>query len=174
MNRTRESGATLIEMLIVVAIISILANLAIPGVQYALKRAQAVAVVGDFKVVEQAVIEYYRDEGELPRNRGVRREPRELRPYLDGRVDWNKARYKLDWENWSGRRRARRYGMNAGLAIRTPDTELLGMIQQVYDGPLVRCNSSRRWGQCYAFVIDPNGNPLPNRRNRRNRRNRNN
>lgn len=55
-NRTR--GFTLVEIMIVVAIITLLASLAIPGLLRARKRAQASRVKDDLRLIEAAVDQY--------------------------------------------------------------------------------------------------------------------
>jgi prepilin-type N-terminal cleavage/methylation domain-containing protein len=57
-NRTRPDGFTLVEIMIVVAIITLLASLAIPGLLRARKRAQASRVKDDLRLIEAAVDQY--------------------------------------------------------------------------------------------------------------------
>ena len=55
---TRRAGFTLVEIMIVVAIITLLAALAIPGILRARKRAQASRVKDDLRLIEAAVDQY--------------------------------------------------------------------------------------------------------------------
>jgi len=55
---TRRAGFTLVEIMIVVAIITLLAALAIPGFLRARKRAQASRVKDDLRLIEAAVDQY--------------------------------------------------------------------------------------------------------------------
>lgn len=55
---TRQAGFTLVEIMIVVAIITLLASLAIPGFLRARKRAQASRVKDDLRLIEAAVDQY--------------------------------------------------------------------------------------------------------------------
>lgn len=57
-QRTRRAGFTLVEIMIVVAIITLLAALAIPGFLRARKRAQASRVKDDLRLIEAAVDQY--------------------------------------------------------------------------------------------------------------------
>jgi prepilin-type N-terminal cleavage/methylation domain-containing protein len=57
-QRTRQVGFTLVEIMIVVAIITLLAALAIPGFLRARKRAQASRVKDDLRLIEAAVDQY--------------------------------------------------------------------------------------------------------------------
>lgn len=56
--RARRLGFTLVEIMIVVAIITLLAALAIPGFLRARKRAQASRVKDDLRLIEAAVDQY--------------------------------------------------------------------------------------------------------------------
>lgn len=55
---TRRAGFTLVEIMIVVAIIALLATLALPGLLRARKRAQASRVKDDLRLIEAAVDQY--------------------------------------------------------------------------------------------------------------------
>ena len=57
-RRRDEAGAGILELLIVVAIVGILANITVPLLLYAVKRAQAQSIINDFLVVQQAAIQY--------------------------------------------------------------------------------------------------------------------
>ena len=57
-QQTRRAGFTLVEIMIVVAIITLLAALAIPGFLRARKRAQASRVKDDLRLIEAAVDQY--------------------------------------------------------------------------------------------------------------------
>jgi prepilin-type N-terminal cleavage/methylation domain-containing protein len=56
--RTRSSGFTLVEIMIVVAIIALLAAIAVPGFLRARKRAQASRVLNDLRLIDSAVDQY--------------------------------------------------------------------------------------------------------------------
>jgi prepilin-type N-terminal cleavage/methylation domain-containing protein len=57
-QRTQRAGFTLVEIMIVVAIITLLAAIAIPGFLRARKRAQASRVKDDLRLIEAAVDQY--------------------------------------------------------------------------------------------------------------------
>lgn len=64
----RNSGFTLIELMIVVAIISILATLALPSYQDRVIKTQVGEGLVLAEVVKQAMADYYRKHGRLPKD----------------------------------------------------------------------------------------------------------
>jgi prepilin-type N-terminal cleavage/methylation domain-containing protein len=56
-NRGR-GGFTLVEIMIVVAIIALLASIAVPGFMRARKRAQASRVLNDLRIIDSAIDQY--------------------------------------------------------------------------------------------------------------------
>ena len=57
-NSQRQNAFTLVEIMIVVAIIALLAAIAVPGVLRARKRSQASRVVNDLRLIDSAVDQY--------------------------------------------------------------------------------------------------------------------
>lgn len=58
-NRNQErTGFTLVEIMIVVAIVALLAAIAVPGFMRARKRAQATQVINDLRMIASAVDQY--------------------------------------------------------------------------------------------------------------------
>lgn len=55
---TRRSGFTLVEIMIVVAIIALLAAIAVPGFLRARKRSQASRVINDLRLISSAIDQY--------------------------------------------------------------------------------------------------------------------
>src|SRR5438067_9131126 len=53
-----KGGFTLVEIMIVVAIIALLASLAVPGFLRARKRAQATSIKNDLRLIDAAVDQY--------------------------------------------------------------------------------------------------------------------
>lgn len=57
-NLRRDQGFTLVEIMIVVAIIALLAAIAVPGFLRARKRSQASRVINDLRLIDSAVDQY--------------------------------------------------------------------------------------------------------------------
>ena len=56
--RTKHAGFTLVEIMIVVAIIALLAAIAVPGFLRARKRSQAAKILNDLRMIDSAVDQY--------------------------------------------------------------------------------------------------------------------
>ncbi len=65
-----ESGFTLLELLLVVAIIGIIAGIAIPALLNALAKARVNAMIAECRTVHEAFLEYYKDHDQYPDSTG--------------------------------------------------------------------------------------------------------
>jgi prepilin-type N-terminal cleavage/methylation domain-containing protein len=64
-SHRRRGGFTLVEIMIVVAIIALLASIAMPGFLRARKRAQASRIINDLRLLEGAVDQYALENNKL-------------------------------------------------------------------------------------------------------------
>ena len=62
-SQKRRSGFTLVEIMIVVAIIALLAAIAVPGFLRARKRSQASKVLNDLRMIDSAIDQYAIENG---------------------------------------------------------------------------------------------------------------
>jgi prepilin-type N-terminal cleavage/methylation domain-containing protein len=104
MKKRTERGFVLIELMIVVAIIGILVNLAFPQYYRLIKKAEAAKVIGDLHSIHIAVSTYYAGAGDYPDDRGPGSIPPKLKPYLDEQISFKIPDLDIlyDWDNWSG------------------------------------------------------------------------
>lgn len=97
----RRGGFTLVELLVVTAIVGILAGLAIPNMRTVLLRARATELVGDMEVVRVAALTYHGTNFRWPDEVAVGVIPTGLDAYLPDGYSFNRDGYDLDYENWS-------------------------------------------------------------------------
>lgn len=64
----KKNGFTLLELLTVIAIISLLAAMVFPNLGKVRARARIAKVVSEFKTIELALMEYYSEHGGFPAN----------------------------------------------------------------------------------------------------------
>ena len=76
---SKKSGFTLVEIMIVVAIIALLAAIAVPNFLRARKRSQATRILEDLRILDHALDEYAIDNGKGP---GVSPSFADLQPFL--------------------------------------------------------------------------------------------
>lgn len=63
--KPRRAGFTLVEIMIVVAVISLIAAIAVPGFMRARKRAQATTVKNDLRLIDNAISQYAVDTNKI-------------------------------------------------------------------------------------------------------------
>jgi prepilin-type N-terminal cleavage/methylation domain-containing protein len=152
-RRSREAGFTLLELMIVCAVIGIIANIAIPGLYSALYRAKAARIIEDFNLVRTTVHEHYADHSFYPPEQGPGTEPPELASYLQGRLVWTHEDYQYDWELWvdgSGNPTEPATGVLVGFSIVTSDPDLANAVHKIFKGTIIDTIPGHT-----TFVIEP-------------------
>jgi len=152
-RRSREAGFTLLELMIVCAVIGIIANIAIPGLYQALYRGKAAKIIEDYNTVRAMVHVHYADHSFYPPELGPGVEPPELTPYLQGRLEWEHQDYQYDWELWvddAGNPTEPSTGVLVGFSIVTNDPELAAAVRRLYKGMILDTIPNHT-----TFVIEP-------------------
>jgi prepilin-type N-terminal cleavage/methylation domain-containing protein len=159
-TRERQRGFSLVELLVVVAVIGILAAIAVPALRYAAAYARATRIVTDFNFFRTALMEYHNDSGQVPPETGPGIEPPELQEYLEGKLAWTEVGFAWDWENWraaDGSATQPETGVVHGLTLRTQDTGLVSLVRSAWGGGEAREIA----GYGYVFVIEGIGEGAP-------------
>ena len=129
-------GFTVIEMLIIMVIVTILASIAFPLYHGATKNAEAIKVISDIRVIQQAALDHFADNGTYPRSRGWRRVPPELVSHLRDGFTFQHGGVDYRWRRWSTATGIPRRNRRAliGVTVRTSDRELLQKIRNLWNG----------------------------------------
>jgi prepilin-type N-terminal cleavage/methylation domain-containing protein len=99
-----QDGFTLLELLIVVAVIGIIAAITIPALVKAKVKSKTAVIIMDFHTVREAAILYNSDNNTYPPDTGPGVYPPEFKDYLTPKFNFANpdAIYSYDWENWTG------------------------------------------------------------------------
>ena len=152
----RESGFTLVEIMIVVAVIALLAAIAVPSFARARKRAQNAKFINALRIGSDAADLYaIENNGKYPPdvNRGV--VPPELTSYLDPTFDWTAPTPiggRWDWEFGV-------YSVIAAISVvidGAADLERMAEIDRQYDdGDLASGRFQQLGADRFAVIIAP-------------------
>lgn len=115
---------TFVELMIVVAIIGIVANIALPRLHDVRRRAEAASVIRDFIVVRGAAFDRFANAGEYPPTGGWGQVPPELVSALPLGFTFSKPNVTYRWRRWTlGRGGPQLSGESVvlGLQIKTSD-----------------------------------------------------
>ncbi|HZN54803.1 MAG TPA: type II secretion system protein [Candidatus Polarisedimenticolaceae bacterium] len=152
-KRSREAGYTLLELLIVCAMIGVIMNIAIPGLYEGMYRAKASRIIEDYNMVRTMVHQHYADHSFYPPDTGPGVEPPELSPYIQNRLQWTHEDYQYDWELWvdgSGNPTEPATGVIVGFSIVTSDPKLAAAVHRIYRGIILDTIPNHT-----TFVIEP-------------------
>jgi prepilin-type N-terminal cleavage/methylation domain-containing protein len=150
--RARRGGFTLVEMVVVVAVVSILARIALPNLQESVIRARAAAAMGDVDVVRTAAANYHARTNLWPVETPPGVVPPELTQDLPEGFIFERGEYQLDWEHWS---------LPDGLPPHTAAKTLIGVSIITSDdllgnavAALIGNNGWYSLGRSYTFLVE--------------------
>lgn len=148
----RRAGFTLVEIMVVAAIVGILAGLAIPNLRTMILRARAAEVAGDMEAVRVAALSYNADHLTWPAESAVGTIPAGLDEYLPENFSFDGNGYQLDFENWSlpsGLPSDPNTTRLIGVSVNTADETLGNAVLELLGGAVVFST-----GQAHTIVID--------------------
>lgn len=134
MNRR---GFTLLELFIVLAILGVLANIAVPSYHDMRRRAEAAQVIGDFSAVRSAAFQQYPESESFPATGAAGVVPPEFAAYLPAGFTFTRGTATYRWRKWTipgGLPGNPSQTELMGLEIQTADAELLAAIKGLYGG----------------------------------------
>ncbi len=101
----KRSGFTLIEVLIVVAILGILASFLVPNIVQAHYKGRASRIVSDSRIIRDTLLRYHIERNSWPRSRGWGIIPPELRSYLPAGAQFDMSAWQtsLAYTNYSNK-----------------------------------------------------------------------
>lgn len=132
-------GFTLIEILVTLAIVSVLASLAIPSIGGAKRRAHAARVIGDFNAIRVATMDHYAANSTYPATAGVGTVPPALVRSLPGRFSFRYGAVTYRYRRWAlanGLPTNPRQAVLVGVEVTTTDRKLMTSIKGIYRGSL--------------------------------------
>lgn len=112
LRNKRQCGFTLVEIMIVVAVIGLLAAIALPNFVKARQVSQTTRMYADMKTAGTAFEVYAVENGDYPANAAPGEIPPGMAPYL-GRFPWTRKTVLEGTWNWD----YDRYGFRAGISI---------------------------------------------------------
>ena len=130
----KRRGFSLIELIMVMALVGILSAIAVPRLRGAALRAHAAHIIADFSTIRIAGIQYYTEtSGDLPPTEPPGVLPPDLQYLLPDGFEFSYQTVTYRWRRWSvtlpgGERYA------AGLELDSPDEALIAEIMELYQG----------------------------------------
>ena len=139
MSRRPRAGWTMIELLMVLLIMGILVNIAVPALRLIRRRAEAARVIGDIRAIQIAAQSHHADRGTFPPTENFGVVPITMIPMLPQGFEFRYGEVLYRWH---------RYALPEGLPafpgqtlllaveVQTPSPELAATIRTLYKGRL--------------------------------------
>jgi prepilin-type N-terminal cleavage/methylation domain-containing protein len=154
-RRRIEGGFTLIEVLIVVAVIGIIAAIALPSFIKMKTRSKTAVIASDFHHFRDQVYLYESDYNLVPPETGLGDKPPELDEYLGRQFTFKpELMYWYDWENWTGEDGNQDdggTGVSKGFSVYTQDPDLGAALVQRFPNDLIMRQTQPDY---YTFIIE--------------------
>lgn len=136
--KTRRRGWTLVELLVVLAIVGVLATIVMPYYWETRYRAIAASIISDYNTVRVSALSYHATNAALPATNGWGVTPPEFKPMLPDSFSFSHGdAYEYRWNLWAGTELGGEFAANglvAGLSVRSTNLRLIEAIQHTYQG----------------------------------------
>lgn len=151
MNNFSKKGFTLIEIMIVVAIIGVLSAIAVPSMLDAGNKTRARRFAREIQTAGQAFVQYSFDHGEYPKDCMPSQMPMGMANYLKG-FPWTEDTViggQWDWDFGQ-------FSTRAGVSVYNPNwnDEQMKMIDAVMDDGDLSSGQFRKRSQGYIYVLE--------------------
>ncbi len=151
MKRRRKEGFTLVEIMIVVAVIGVLAAIAVPSMLSAGNTARARRFAREIQNVGAAFVQYAYDHGDYPPDTTPARIPTGMAPYLKN-FPWSEQTViggQWDWDY-------KQFSTHAGVSVYMPtwDDEQMLEVDRVMDDGNLSTGQFRKRSQGYIYVLE--------------------
>lgn len=148
----KKSGFTLVEIMIVVAIIGVLVALSIPAFQKAREVVQINRFIADIRVAADAFTMYSMDNASYPADEIPGNMPEGMAGYL-AKMDWTGTTViggQWDWD-------LDQFGFHAGVSVYQPNwsDEKMRLIDERLDDGNLNTGLFRQRQDGFIYVIDP-------------------
>jgi prepilin-type N-terminal cleavage/methylation domain-containing protein len=126
----RRRGFSIVELLITMAIIGLLAQIAIPRYGEMKRRAVASAILADVHAIRIAAFSYYTEHGTFPPDAGTGQLPAQLVDNLPLGFTFDRPDYDYDWHVWSQTNGAGGTETLVGITVLVNDSRLAAQLVQ--------------------------------------------
>lgn len=152
MSGRRRNGWTMIELLMVLVIMGILVNVAVPALRLIRRRAEAAHVIGDIRAIQVAAHSHHAERGVFPPSEGFGVVPATMMPMLPDGFDFRYAGTLYRWHRFALPEGLPAFpGQTVLLAVevQTPSPDLASAIRGLYKGRLTFGSATNLF-----FVLD--------------------
>jgi len=151
MNPISKRGFTLVEIMIVVAIIGLLAALGIPSMLHSRIKARATRFANDIQRAGHAFVQYSFDNGSYPLDKNPAQMPDGMAPYLT-KFSWfdpTAIGGQWDWDYGV-------FGITAGVSVHSPNwgSEQMKVVDQILDDGNLSTGLFRQRSGGYIYILE--------------------
>lgn len=133
----KRKGFTLIEMMVVMVVLGVLVNIAVPVYRDIRLRADAARVIGDFTTIRSAAYDNFASSSLYPGHSGWGIVPPAFQPSLQGNFQFSYKTARYRWRRWSrpdGTPRNPNRQAQLAIQVRSNDQDFITAIRNQFKG----------------------------------------